>query len=116
VTFGAVVVVAAVLVAVDLEVVRSMPGAGVLGPVLWVLTAVGVVVAVRTCEVVASSEPTWHRAVVAATRETASAPGKALLVAVAVALSVVLVWMLPVLALVVAGPLCLAAVATGARR
>ncbi|MEA5364966.1 hypothetical protein VA596_35910 [Amycolatopsis sp., V23-08] len=116
VPFGAVVVVAAVLVAVDLEVTRSMPGAGVLGPVLQVLAAVGAVIAVRTCEVVAATELAWRRAVVAAARETVGAPGKALLVAVAVALSAVLVWMLPVLVLVVAGPLCLAAVATGARR
>jgi uncharacterized membrane protein YesL len=116
VTFGLVVVAAAVLVAVDLEVARSMPGAGVLRPVLFVLAAVGVVVAVRTCAVVAASGPAWRRAVVAAARETVGAPGKALLVAAAVALSAVLVWMLPVLALVVAGPLCLAAVATGVRR
>jgi uncharacterized membrane protein YesL len=114
--FGAVCVVVVVVAALDLEVAASMPGAGVLRPVLWVLAAVGVVVAVRTCAVVASSAQDWRRAVVAATRETASAPGKAMLVAVAVTLSAVLVWMLPVLALVVAGPLCLAAVATGARR
>lgn len=116
VTFGAACGGAVALAAVDLEVARSIPGAGVLGPVLWVLAAVAVVVAVRTCEVVAASEPTWRRAVVAAARGTVGAPGKALLVAVAVALSAVLVWMLPVLALVVAGPLCLAAMATGARR
>jgi uncharacterized membrane protein YesL len=116
VAFSVVVVVAVALVVVDLEVAASMPGAGVLRPVLSVLAAVGVVVAVRTCEVVASAGPTWRRAVVAAARETAGAPGKALLVAVAVVLSAVLVWMLPVLALVVAGPLCLAAVATGTRR
>jgi len=116
VTFGAVLVVAAVLAAVDLEVARSMPGAGALGPMLWLLAAVAVVVAIRTCEVVAASELAWRRAVVAAARETAGAPGKSLLVALAVALSAVLVWMLPVLALVVAGPLCLAAVATGVRR
>ncbi|WP_328647860.1 hypothetical protein OHS58_09000 [Amycolatopsis sp. NBC_00348] len=107
---------AVVLAAVDLEVAASMPGAGVLRPVLWVLAAAGVVVAVRTCAVVGSSEQTWRRAVVTAARESVGAPGKALLVAVAVALSAVLVWMLPVLALVVAGPLGLAAVATGARR
>ncbi|MFJ1759161.1 hypothetical protein ACIOD2_02530 [Amycolatopsis sp. NPDC088138] len=107
---------AVALAAVDLEVARSMPGAGVLGPVLWVLAGVAVVIAVRTCEVVAAIEPAWRRALVAAARETVGAPGKALLVAVAVALSALLVWMLPVLALVVAGPLCLAAVATGARR
>ncbi|WP_326952760.1 hypothetical protein [Amycolatopsis sp. NBC_01286] len=107
---------AVVLAAVDLEVAASMPGAGVLRPALFVLAAVGVVVAVRTCEVIAGGDAPWRRAVVAAARETVGAPGKALLVAVAVALSAVLVWMLPVLALVVAGPLGLAAVATGARR
>ncbi|WP_328456048.1 hypothetical protein [Amycolatopsis sp. NBC_00438] len=115
VAFGAFCAVGVVLAALDLEVAASMPGAGVLRPVLWVLAAVGVVVAVRTCEAVASSELPWRRAVPAAARSTAGAPGKALLVAIAVALSAVLVWMLPVLALVVAGPLCLAAVATGAR-
>lgn len=116
VAFGAGCAVAVVLAVLDLEVAASMPGAGVLRPVLFVLAAAGVVVAVRACEVVAADDATWRRAVVAAARETVGAPGKALLVAVALALSAVLVWMLPVLALVVAGPLCLAAVATGARR
>ncbi|MEU0538086.1 hypothetical protein, partial [Amycolatopsis tolypomycina] len=45
---------AVVLFAVDLEVVAAMPGAGVLRPALWVLAVAGVVVAVRTCELVAS--------------------------------------------------------------
>ncbi|MGW5721115.1 DUF624 domain-containing protein [Amycolatopsis sp. NPDC003865] len=108
---------AAVLVfAVDLEVVRSMPGAGVLGPALWVLAAAGVVVAVRTCEVVATGEPSWLRAAVTAARESAAAPWNALLLAGAAGLAVVLVGMLPILALVVAGPLALAAVATGGPR
>ncbi len=102
--------------AVDLEVAGSMPGAGVLGPALWVLAAVAAVVAVRTCAVVAAGEPSWRRAVGTAARETAAAPGNALLLAGAAGLAVVLVWMLPILALVVAGPLALAAVATGGRR
>lgn len=107
---------AVVVFAVDLEVAGSMPGAGVLGPALWVAAAVVVVVAVRTCAVVATGEPSWRRAVVAAARETAAAPGNALLLAGAAGLAVVLVWMLPILALVVAGPLALAAVATGGPR
>jgi uncharacterized membrane protein YesL len=115
-SFGGLGLLAVLLFAVDLEVVRSMPGAGVLGPALWVLAAAGVVVAVRTCEVVATGEPSWRRAAVTAARETAAAPGNALLLAGAAALAVVLVWMLPILALVVAGPLALAAVATGGRR
>lgn len=107
---------AVVVFAVDLEVAGSMPGAGVLGPALWLLAAVAAVVAVRTCGVVAAGEPSWRRAVVTAARETAAAPGNALLLAGAAGLAVVLVWMLPILALVVAGPLALAAVATGGRR
>ncbi|MEV6641807.1 DUF624 domain-containing protein [Amycolatopsis sp. NPDC051371] len=107
---------AVVLFAVDLQVVGSMPGAGVLQPALWSLAAAGVVVAVRTCEVVATGEPSWRRAAVAAARETAAAPGNALLLAGAAGLAVVLVWMLPILALLVAGPLALAAVATGGPR
>jgi uncharacterized membrane protein YesL len=107
---------AAVLFAVDLQVVGSMPGAGVLGPALWVLAAAVAVVAVRTCEVVATGEPSWRRAAVAAARETVAAPGNALLLAGAAGLAVVLVWMLPILALLVAGPLALAAVATGGSR
>lgn len=107
---------AAVLVAVDLDVVSAMPGAGVLRPALWSLAAVAAVVAVRTCEVVATGEPSWRRAVVTAARETVGAPGNALLLAGAAGLAVVLVWMLPILALLVAGPLALAAVATGGRR
>ncbi|MFJ7214593.1 hypothetical protein [Amycolatopsis sp. NPDC098790] len=107
---------AVVLFAVDLEIAGSMAGAGVLRPVLWVLAAAVAVVAVRTCEVVASGEPSWRRSVVTAARETAAAPGHALLLAGAAGSAVVLVWMLPILALVVAGPLALAAVATGGRR
>ncbi|WP_284747137.1 DUF624 domain-containing protein [Amycolatopsis sp. RTGN1] len=114
--FGGLGLLAVVLFAVDLEVVRSMPGAGVLGPALWVLAAAVAVVALRTCEVVASGEPSWRRAAVTAARETAAAPGNALLLAGAAGLAVVLVWMLPILALLVAGPLSLAAVATGCRR
>ena len=75
------------------------------------------VVAVRTCEVVATGEPSWRRATAAAARETAAAPRNApLLGAGRSGPSVVLAWMLPILALVVAGPLALAAVATGGRR
>ncbi|MFJ9786500.1 DUF624 domain-containing protein [Amycolatopsis sp. NPDC101161] len=114
--FGGLGLLAVLLFAVDLEVVRSMPGAGVLGPALWVLAAAGVVVAVRTCEVVATGELPWRRAVVTAARGAVAAPGNALLLAGAAGLAVVLVWMLPILALVVAGPLALAAVATGRRR
>jgi hypothetical protein len=58
----------------------------------------------------------WLRAVVTAARETAASPARGLLLAVAAGLAVLLVWMLPILALVVAGPLALAAVATGGRR
>ncbi|VVJ18811.1 Uncharacterised protein [Amycolatopsis camponoti] len=108
--------VAVVLFVVDLEVVRSMPGAGVLGPALWVLAAAVAVVALRTCEVVATESLSWRRAVATAARETAAAPGNALLLAGAAGLAVVLVWMLPILALLVAGPLALAAVATGGPR
>lgn len=116
VAFGLPVLAAAALFAVDLEVVRSMPGAGVLGPALWLLAGAAAVVAVRTCEVVARGEASWRRAVVTAVRETAAAPGNALLLAGAIGLAVVLVWMLPILALLVAGPLALAAVATGGPR
>ncbi|MEU4253180.1 DUF624 domain-containing protein [Amycolatopsis sp. NPDC026612] len=128
VPFGLGCLAAVVLFAVDLEVVASMPGAGVLRPALWLLAVAGVVVAVRTCEVVATggpagseapataAGPAWRRALVLAARETAAAPGRGLLLAVAIGLSAVLVWMLPILAFVVAGPLALAAVATGGRR
>ncbi|WP_329046910.1 hypothetical protein OG738_33040 [Amycolatopsis sp. NBC_01488] len=107
---------AAVLFAVDLQVVGSMAGAGLLRPAVWVPAVTVAVVAVRTCEVVATGEPSWRRATAAAARETAAAPRNALLLAGAIGLAVVLAWMLPILALVVAGPLALAAVATGGRR
>ncbi len=116
VIFGLGCLAAVVLFAVDLEVVASMPGSGVLRPALWVLAVAGVVVAVRTCEVVATGGPAWRRAFVTAARETAADPGRALLLAAALGLAVLLVWMLPILALVVAGPVALAAVATGGRR
>ncbi|MFB9689869.1 hypothetical protein [Amycolatopsis plumensis] len=172
VAFGLGCLAAVVLFAVDLEVVVSMPGSGVLKPTLWVLAVAGVVVAVRTCELVATGGPgprrggargsgagggggggragggggaavrtwelvppggpprrragpreaaaaggpVWRRAFVAAARETAADPKNALLLAAALGVAVLLVWMLPILALVVAGPLALAAVATGGRR
>ncbi|MEU4526462.1 DUF624 domain-containing protein [Amycolatopsis sp. NPDC024027] len=130
VLFGMGCLAAVVLFAVDLEVVASMPGAGVLRPALWVLAVAGTVVALRTCELVATGGSAgrretgaplpggraWQRAVVTAARETAAAPARGLLLAVAAGLAVLLVWMLPILALVVAGPLALAAVATGGRR
>lgn len=109
-------VAAVVVLAVDLQLVDAMAGAGALRIALWALAAVAVVVAVRTCEVVATGEPSWRRAAVAAARGTAAAPGNALLLAGAVGLAVVLVWMLPILVFVVAGPAALAAVATGGRR
>jgi hypothetical protein len=96
--------------------VASMPGAGVLKPALWLLAVAGAVVAVRTCEVVATGNPAWRRAFVTAARETAAAPRNSLLLAAALGLAALLAWMLPILALVVAGPLALAAVATGGRR
>ncbi|RSM40523.1 DUF624 domain-containing protein [Amycolatopsis balhimycina DSM 5908] len=116
VPFGLGCLAAVVLFAVDLEVVASMPGADVLRPALWLLAVAGVVVAVRTCEVVATGSEPWRRAIVTAARETAAARGHALLLAVAAGVAALLVWMLPILALVAAGPLCLAAVATGGRR
>ncbi|WP_410565398.1 DUF624 domain-containing protein [Amycolatopsis sp. cmx-4-61] len=114
--FGLGCLVAVVLFAVDLEVVASMPGAGVLRPALGALAAAGVVLAVRTCELVATGAPAWCRAFGAAARETAADPKNGLLLAAALGIAGLLVWMLPILALVVAGPLALAAVATGGRR
>ncbi|MCR6483960.1 DUF624 domain-containing protein [Amycolatopsis sp. OK19-0408] len=114
VAFGLLGLLAAAMFAVDLDIVGATPGAGVLRPALWLLAGVAAVVAVRTCEVVARGEASWRRAVVTAARETS--PGNALLLAGAIGLAVVLVWMLPILAFVIAGPLALAAVATGGRR
>ncbi|WP_439379999.1 DUF624 domain-containing protein [Amycolatopsis lexingtonensis] len=116
VVFGLGCLAAVVVLAVDLEVAGSLPGAGLLRPVLGVLAGAAVVVAVRTCESVSSGEPSWLRATLAAARRTAASPANAALLAGAVFLSAVLVWMLPILAFVVAGPLCLAAVATGGAR
>ncbi|KDN22377.1 DUF624 domain-containing protein [Amycolatopsis rifamycinica] len=128
--FGLGCLAAVLLFAVDLEVVASTPGAGVLRPALWLLAAAGAVVAVRTCELVATgaaptsggagaaraAAPVWRRAFVTAARETAAGPKNAVLLAAALGIAVLLAWMLPILALVVAGPLALAAVATGGRR
>ncbi|NBH08210.1 DUF624 domain-containing protein [Amycolatopsis sp. SID8362] len=115
VLFGLGCVAAVVVFAVDLEVAGSLPGAGLVRPVLGVLAGVAVVLAVRTCEFVSSGALSWHRATLAAAREVAASPGSAALLAAAIGLSAVLVWMLPILAFIVAGPLCLAAVATGGR-
>ncbi|WP_290060986.1 DUF624 domain-containing protein [Amycolatopsis solani] len=115
VLFGLGCLAAVVVFAVDLEVAGSLPGAGVLRPVLGVLAGAAAIVAVRTCEAVSSGESSWRRAALAAARESVALPGSAALLAAAIGVSAVLVWMLPILAFVITGPLCLAAVATGGR-
>jgi uncharacterized membrane protein YesL len=116
VAFTAITVLVAALFALDLQVVgASVPGAGVVQPVLGVLAALVTVVAVRTCEVVAVHRQDWRHAVRTAARVTVSAPESSVLLAAAVAVAGLLVWMQPLLACLVGGPLALAAVATGGR-
>ncbi|HKS49129.1 MAG TPA: hypothetical protein VJT49_29270 [Amycolatopsis sp.] len=116
VAFGALAMAAGVLFAADLVVAGSvLPGAGVVKPALWALAVAAAVIAVRTCEVAGVRGQPWRRAVVTAARATATGPRAAALTAAAVAVAGVLVWMQPLLIFLVAGPLTLAAVATGGR-
>lgn len=93
----------------------QLPGADVLVPALAVLTAVTVVVALRTCAIVGEGGH-WRHALRASTRETVTRPRHALLLAGASAGAVAVVWAQPMLLLVIGGPLSLAVVATGTRR
>jgi uncharacterized membrane protein YesL len=99
------------LVSVDLALLGTeLPGHGVLSAVLPFITAVLVVLALRTCSVV-STHDGWLAALRAAARLSLNVRGSALLAA-AVVTAGVLVWMQPLMLLVVAGPLTLAAVGT----
>lgn len=93
-----------------------MPGATVVVPALGVLGVVTVVLALRTCAVIAERPGAWRQALADAARATVRWPSDALLLAGAAAAAGALVWMQPLLLAVVGGPLALAALATGVRR
>jgi hypothetical protein len=113
---GATVLAAAALLALDLLLTRAgLPGAR---PMLWVLAtlaAAGLVVALRTAadpEVVRGWRPALHRT---AARSAADPCGCAW-VAAAVVLCLTFVWMLPLLAPLLPGPLAFAVTAVELRR
>jgi uncharacterized membrane protein YesL len=99
------------LVSVDLALLAAgLPGRGFLSAALPVISAVLAIVALRTCAVVAAHDG-WWPALRAAARLSLDVRGSALLAA-AVFTAAVLVWMQPLMLLLVAGPLTLAAVGT----
>ncbi len=114
--FTAVVLGLVILFAFELVLAPAVPGTKIVVPALGGLVAFTAVVALRTCAVIAEREGIWRRAFLDAVRATVAWPFDGLLLAAAITVAGVLVWMQPVLVLVVGGPLALAAVATGPRR
>ncbi len=107
----------AILLTAELRFVGPLvPGAAFLMPALGVLAAITVVLALRTCAVIAERPGAWRQALADAARATVTWPSDALLLAGAATAAGALAWMQPLLLAVVGGPLALAAVATGVRR
>jgi hypothetical protein len=88
----------------------GLPGGQPLAVVLVLLLAASVVVALRTCSVVAPGEA-WRVALRTALRLSLD-PRRSALLAAAAGVAGVVVWMQPLMLLVVAGPLILAAAGT----
>jgi uncharacterized membrane protein YesL len=113
---GAAVLAAAALLVLDLLLTRAgLPGARPMSWALAVLAAGGLVVALRTAadpDVARSWRPALHRA---AARSAADPSGCAW-VAAAVVLCLAFVWMLPLLAPLLPGPLAFAVTAVELRR
>jgi hypothetical protein len=105
-------VIALVLVlSLDIALLRAdLPGHGVLAAALPLISAALAIVALRTCSVVPAHEG-WLPALRTAFRLSRNIRSSALL-AGAVVTAGLLVWMQPLMVLLVAGPLTLAAVGT----
>ncbi|MFC0105381.1 YesL family protein [Kibdelosporangium aridum] len=111
VPFSAAVVVAILLLSVDLALVGAgVPGGQFFAVLFPVMLVALLVVALRTCSVVAVHQK-WIPALRAAARLSLDIRGSALL-AGAIVTAGVLVWMQPLMLLLVAGPVTLAAVGT----
>lgn len=105
------VVVVALMLSVDMALLSAgVPGQRLLSTALPVLSAVLAIVVLRTCAVVTGHDG-WWPALRAAARLSLDIRGSATLVG-AVITAGVLVWMQPLMLMLVAGPLTLAAVAT----
>jgi uncharacterized membrane protein YesL len=110
VVFTLLVLIAGAVVAADFAILRTgVPGREALSVVLGVLAAFLVVVVLRTCAVVSVSDG-WAAAVRSAVRVRVRS---SVLLVAAVVTAGVLVWMQPLMLLLVAGPLALAAVGIG---
>lgn len=109
--FSAGVVALILLLSVDIALVRAgLPGGRIFSVAFPVLLVALLVVALRTCSVVAVHDR-WIPALRAAVRLSLDFRGSALL-AGAIVTAGVLVWMQPLMLLLVAGPMTLAAVGT----
>jgi uncharacterized membrane protein YesL len=105
------VVVVALMLSVDMALLSTqLPGQELLSIALPLVSAALAIVVLRTCSVVATHDG-WLRALRAAARLSLDVRGSALL-AGAVVTAGVLVWMQPLMLILVAGPLTLAAVGT----
>jgi uncharacterized membrane protein YesL len=101
----------AAVLSLDMALLKAgVPGSRVLAAALPVISVATIIVVLRTCSVVAAHEG-WRQAFRAALRLSVNVRGSILLAA-AVATAAVLVWMQPLMLLLVAGPLALAAVGT----
>jgi hypothetical protein len=111
VPFTVLVIVLTLLLSADIALLGvGLPGGQVLAVVLPVLLAALAIVALRTCSVVAAYDG-WLPALRAAARLSHNVRGS-LLLAGALITAGLLVWMQPLMLLLVAGPLTLAAVGT----
>ncbi|ASU78863.1 hypothetical protein CDG81_11880 [Actinopolyspora erythraea] len=114
---GAVSVLVGALLVVDallLRSVRGIPGTGIVTVTLILLAASLAAVCLRTVAL-PTSEHGWRPALRLAARATALDPLGSVLLVAAVAVAALCVWMLPVLVVLILGPLSLAATAVQAR-
>ncbi|SDP33840.1 hypothetical protein SAMN04487905_103261 [Actinopolyspora xinjiangensis] len=115
---GAVSVLVVALLAVDALLLRStrgvIPGTGIVTVTLILLTASLAALCLRTVAL-PMSEHGWRPALRLAVRASALDPLGSVLLVMAVAVAALCVWMLPVLAVLILGPLSLAATAVQAR-
>ncbi|WP_017975038.1 hypothetical protein [Actinopolyspora halophila] len=117
-TAGVLALVTGALLALDLLLTRTssgFPGQGFVTVILFLVALTLVPIGLRAVAL-PESEHDWRAALTTAARTTATDPGGSVLLFGAVAVSALCVWMLPVLAVLILGPLSLAATAVEERR
>lgn len=113
---GAVTILVAAMIGTDLLLVGAgLPGAGVVTTLLIAVTTLLVTTGLRTVALT-ESERSWRLAFATALRLTTSDPTGSVLLLLAVVTATLSTWILPVVAILVLGPLALAGTAVEARR